>query len=317
MEMISQLDEELKPRRGIEFKLKGRLTPIYSDEQMLSASILLEVSKKLSIQTERIKPEEVKEICPLVKTEGALAFIYNLPSTHGLANPLATTFALADRAKQMGVKICLETEVIGLETSGGRISTVITNRGKINAPFVINATGPYAYLISGMLGLHHPVGPARRQIAITEPIEPLLDIYLGYIGAGTYICQLPKGGIVIGSPNPEEPIGINYSHDINFLLRVARQASHLVPALKDVRIVRQWAGHVSISKDGDPILGSVEEVNGYFLALGCAKGFTLSLIMGKLMAELLSGEETSLPICDLNAARFKDGKKHQVYVGIY
>jgi sarcosine oxidase subunit beta len=309
LEIIRHLDEELEPKRGTEFKATGRLIPIYSDEQLFSFKGQLELAKRLSVATEVISPEEAKAMWPLLNTEGIQAFIYNLPSTGGLANPFYTTLALADKAKQMGVKICIQTEVIAVETSRGAISAVLTNRGKINTPILINATGPYAYSIGEMLGLDHPVGPQRHQIAITERIEPLVDIYYAVPYTGTYFFQLPNGGVVMGSANPDgEPIRINYNHGIDFLLRVIRQVGKLLPPLRNVRIIRQWAGHVDISKDGGPILGPVEEIDGYYVALACGKGFQMSFMIGKLMAELLSGEETTLPIKQLNISRFKRGE---------
>jgi sarcosine oxidase subunit beta len=309
LEIMRHLDQELEPKHGTEFKPTGRLIPVYSREQKLSFDGHLELARRLGIKTEMIKPEEAKKMCPLLNTEGLVAVVYNFSSTGGLANPFYTTLALADKARQIGVKIYQQTEVTSLETLNGRVSAVITNKGRIGTPILINATGPYAHSIGEMLGLDHPVGPQRHQIAITEPIDQSLDYYIASLDTGTYVCQLPNGGIIMGCPNPDgEPIRINYNHDIDFLLRVIRQVTDLIPVLRNIRLVRQWAGHADISTDGGPILGPIEEVEGYYLALGCGKGFQMSLMIGKLMTELLSGEETSLPTEELNIARFKKGK---------
>lgn len=308
--IIRHLDDELDLNRKTEYRPMAQLMPLYSDEEIVSFGAHIELAQKLGVECAKITPEEARKVCPCLNVNGVQAVVYDLPSTGGaLANPFLTTFALAQKAKQMGVKICTQTEVIGLETSRGKISAVLTNRGKINTPVVINATGPYAHSIGRMLGLDHPVGPQRHQIAITEPVELSLDVYIESMATGTYLCQLHNGGVIMGTMNPEgEPIGMNYDSSLDFLMRLSRLVSQLVPALKNARIVRQWAGNIGLSTDGGPILGSVEEFDGYYLALGCGKGFQISFMIGKIMAELLSGVETSLPINELNISRFQTGK---------
>ena len=59
--------------------------------------------------------------------------------------------------------------------------------------------------------------------------------------------------------------------------------------------------------DGQPILGPVPEIEGYYLALGCGKGFMLALYDWPVTAEYLV-EETSLPIDILSIERFAKGE---------
>lgn len=70
----------------------------------------------------------------------------------GLTSPMEMTVALAENAVQNGVRICLNTAVLGMETEGGRIRSVDTNRGRIYPQLVINAAGVYADVIADMAG---------------------------------------------------------------------------------------------------------------------------------------------------------------------
>ena len=78
--------------------------------------------------------------------------------------------------------------------------------------------------------------------------------------------------------------------------------------MKNVNIIRQWAGHYGISPDGQPVLGRVPGMEGYFLALGCGKGFMLSPMIGELVAQCVAGLETTLPIDILSEERFARGE---------
>ncbi len=159
-----------------------------------------------------------------------------------------------------------------------------------------------------MMGLSHPVEPERHQILITEPLEGMMGPMVMSFAHDSYIQQVPHGGFIMGYGNPDEPKKINFNHDWNFLESMAKKAVFQIPMLKEVRFVRQWAGHYGISPDGQPILGNIPEIDGYYLALGCGKGFMLSPMIGKLIAEKMSGEETSLPIDTLSIERFAKGE---------
>jgi len=112
----------------------------------------------------------------------------------------------------------------------------------------------------------------------------------------------------MGYGDREEPKGLNYKHSWVFLDEMARKITHQMPILKDLRVIRQWAGHYGISPDGQPIVGPVSEVDGYYMALGCGKGFMLAPMIGKLTSEILAKEQPSLPVEILNVQRFSKGE---------
>jgi len=82
------------------------------------------------------------------------------------------------------------------------------------------------------------------------------------------------------------------------------------------RIIRQWAGSYDMSPDHRPIIGGVDGIDGYYHACGFSgHGFMLSPIVAKLLAELITTGETSLPIDSLSLDRFGTGAlTHDPYV---
>lgn len=290
----------------IEFRQSGYLLTTYDPAQTERLKKNLAVQHRLGINSNMIAPEEAKKIVPFVNTEGMDAAFFCQEDGH--INPFKVTFAFAKGAQDLGVEINRNTTVTGFRYKDRKISAVITDKGEIVTNTVVNATGPWAKYIGKMLGLSHPVEPERHQILVTEPLEGMMGPMVMSFAHDSYIQQVPHGGFIMGYGNPDEPKKINFNHDWNFLEQMAKRAVFQLPFLKDVRFVRQWAGHYGISPDGQPILGPVPEFDGYYLALGCGKGFMLSPMIGKLISEKISGEETTLPLNTLSIERFAKGE---------
>src|SRR5258707_15671451 len=72
----------------------------------------------------------------------------------------------AKAAQAAGATIERDTEVTGIRVSGGRVTGVVTSKGAIDAPIIVNAAGPHAREIGFMAGVDVPVDPYRRHIFI-------------------------------------------------------------------------------------------------------------------------------------------------------
>ena len=74
----------------------------------------------------------------------------------GSVDPEKGTPALAQYAKKIGVKIFTNCAVRGIETSGGKISDVVTEKGAIKTSSVVVTTGIWSRLFMGNLGIDIP-----------------------------------------------------------------------------------------------------------------------------------------------------------------
>jgi len=302
--IFKNLCDELESE-DIEFRQNGYLLTTCNENQAKMLEKGLKLQHKLNIPSKMISPQEAQEIVPYLNIKGMVAAFFCQEDGH--VDPFKTTFAYAKAAERLGVEINTYTTVIGIKTQGHKIKSVITDKGEIKTGAVVNATGPYAKSIGEMLGLSHPVEPERHQILITEPVEAINIPMIMSFQDNSYCQQLPHGGFLMGYGNPQEPKGLNYNDSWVFLEEMARKITFQLPILKKVKVVRQWAGHYGISPDGQPILGSVPEIENYYLSLGCGKGFMLSPIIGRLIAQYLTGEKTTFPIDILSIERFKKG----------
>jgi glycine/D-amino acid oxidase-like deaminating enzyme len=87
------------------------------------------------------------------------------------AEPQMATPALAGLAQRAGAKVVTRCAVRGIETAGGRVTGVMTERGRIKAERVLLAGGAWSRLFCGNMGLDLPMlmilGSVSRIDAVT------------------------------------------------------------------------------------------------------------------------------------------------------
>ena len=306
MKIFETLSEELD--YDIELNQGGYLILAYTEKEINQFKKNVVLEQSLGIEAKMVTPEEAKEIVPPLNLEGIIGGTFC--PTDGNVNPLYTTFGYAEAAQRLGVKYYPFTEVTEIETEDKRILSVITNKGKILTPIVVNAAGGYSGPVGKMAGVDIPVYSQRHQILITEPIDPLWKPMLMSFSENYYFQQLPDGGVLGGYGDPEhEIIGDNVGSSWQFSRNMAKKMVKLVPILKEVHMVRQWAGLYNMSPDAQPILGEHPQLKGFYMSVGFSgHGFMLAPVTGRLIAELILDGKTSIPIDKLDIGRFKRGE---------
>ena len=72
---------------------------------------------------------------------------------------------------------------------------------------------------------------------------------------------------------------------------MARELVELMPRLGDVKILRQWAGPYDVSPDGNPIVGELPGVPGFYLVCGfVGHGFMMAPVVARHYAAHLAGD---------------------------
>ncbi len=305
--LFENLNDELEYDHDIEFKQKGYLFVIYSGKEMEQFKKNIKLQNSLDIPSRLITPAEAKEIVPHLNTEKLLGATYC--PTDGHANPFHVTPAYAKAAERLGASIQTYTEVVNIEKKAGRVTRVNTNRGSIDCDIVVNAAGGYAAKVGEMVGLDLPIYPERHEAMVSEPVNTFQDPMVISLHHHLYIQQAPHGPFIMGQGDPNEPQSFNINSSWKFALEVSKKVTEVLPALKDLKIVRQWAGLYDMCPDAQPILGESPEVKGFFTAAGFSgHGFMIAPYTAKLMAQAILGEEPEMKIDMLNYDRFEKGE---------
>jgi sarcosine oxidase subunit beta len=303
--MLARMPDELGVEPG--FRQVGYLFMASSPQELELFRQNVALQQRCGVPVQMVAPDDIARLVPYLRLDGILGGTY-CPAD-GYAAPYEVTVGYAAAARRRGVKILEQRPVTAVLREGRRVRGVETAQGAIHAPVVVNAAGAFAGLVGDMAGVPVPVKPFRRQIFTTHPLpafaeEPPLTIDYGR----NWYFRGELGGCLFSGPKDDEST-FNTNVDWEHLAESVAKAIVRLPLLEEAEIHRGWAGLYEISPDNNPILGPVDELEGFYVAGGhSGHGFMHGPISGKLMAELILTGHTSLDIGAFTPARFARGK---------
>jgi sarcosine oxidase subunit beta len=202
---------------------------------------------------------------------------------------------------------------------------VITDKGNIKAPVVVNAAGVWAPQIGRMVGLDIPIKPRQGQLLVAERTTTVARrkvMEFGYMmakfGTDSYsrkvTPEMEKYGVALvfeptGAQNfligsSRRFVGTDISSDLNVMRAIAERATRFFPIIKNIRIIRSYAGLRPYTPDHFPII-SATDIAGFYVAAGHeGDGIGLSLITGKLVSQMICMEPTEVSMEPLRLDRF-------------
>lgn len=303
VKIFEKLSDELN--FNIMFRQTGYLILIWSEEELEQFKKNVKLQNSLGVPSKIISPEKAKEIVPPLNIENVIAATFC--KKDGVLHPFALILAYQRALKRMGIEINTFTEVVDIKTEKGEIKEVVTNRGNIKTNIVVNAAGPESPLIAKMVGVDLPIKPYRHEIMVSEPLQPVLNPMILSFKHSLYVTQTNRGEIIGGIGNPKEKPGYDIRGTVDFIELFARALTEIMPQMKYVNLLRQWAGLYDVTPDARPILGYTEGVHEMIQVNGFSgHGVMLNPIVAKLIAELIIDGKTSIDIEPLNLNRFKE-----------
>lgn len=288
-----------------EFIHQGRLQVAVSEEEM--GEIFSDRDKALrhGVSVYLLDSLEIRDMIPGI-SDRTLGGMFSPNGGH--ANPQRAVQAFAWAFQDLGGRLYQHTAVTGFEVAGGRVSSVETTAGAIEADVVVAAAGPQTGLLAEMVGVHVPVAPARVEILATVPLEPLFDIAL--VGNGLYGRQAARGNLLFGGgPHEWTDVGLTTEPskpNTPLIRNIARRLAELLPGAADAPVLRSWAGIVEQAPDYMPIIDVLESPSNYVVVTASAHGFGISPATGKAVSDLVLYGESSIDISGLGLGRFAD-----------
>lgn len=287
VQLYAQMDQELGTE--VHWHPGGYLFMAHDEDKKKGFLGNIKVQQAAGLKDVRwVDAHEAREIVPLLNVDGLLGGSY-CPSD-GQAYPFAVVNGYAQKIKQLGSRIFTFSEVVGILSAGGKVSGIKLASGAEHfAPVVINAAGPWAKEAGALAGIEVPVEPERHEALITEGVEYLgIPMLVDYRSDGGYFQQFAHNGQFIGcySPSPNVP-GHAADSTFEFLTDMPRRMLKLVPALAEVKVIRQWAGSYEMTPDGNPVMDQTPLKGFYVLGGMCGHGFMLGPAMGEAMAEFV------------------------------
>ena len=99
--------------------------------------------------------------------------------TDGRAEPSQAAPAIAEAARAAGATVLTECAVRGIETQGGRVSGVVTEKGRIGCDAVVLAGGAWSRLFCGNAGIDLPQLRVLGSVFRTAPLSGGPEITAG------------------------------------------------------------------------------------------------------------------------------------------
>jgi sarcosine oxidase subunit beta len=305
LEHLASPKEELDPPFPLEFEQSGYLWITYSEAQLQQLEKNVSLQNSLGIPSSILSPEEIKEVAPALDVRGMLGASWCTKDGH--INPHTLTFAYAYAAKRLGAEIYAETPVTGLLRWKDRIRGVQTAIGDCHAEAVICAAGPWSAHIVSWAGLDVPITPERHQLLVTEPVERIRHPFVLCMDDGSYWKQCPNGTFILGWGNPLDIKEISDESSWEFLHEATKRVLSKMPSLAGVRVVRQWAGTYDVTPDSQAVVGATP-VEDFFLDCGWSgHGLQFAQSIGRIMAEIVCGEEPFIDVSPFRYSRFEEG----------
>jgi len=128
----------------------------------------LDHAREYQLDTRAIDAAEVQRLMPGTAKPWAGA-LYT--ASDGKAEPQKAAPAIAEAARRRGAAIIDRCAVRGIETAGGRIAGVVTEKGRIACGSVVLAGGAWSRLFAGNLGVEVPQLKVLGSVMRTERLD--------------------------------------------------------------------------------------------------------------------------------------------------
>ncbi|MFC4066542.1 NAD(P)/FAD-dependent oxidoreductase [Actinoplanes subglobosus] len=292
------------PGQEIDLHRVGYLFLLSTPEDVKSFEQDVRLQNELGVTSRMIDVAEAKAMSPLIDTDGLLAAAFSPDDGH--CTPESVVLGYATGARRHGATLRTGVTVTGIDTAGGEVRTVHTDRGPIEADAVICAAGAWSAAIGTMAGVDLPVVPLRRQIIFTEPMPDLAEVVPFTIDfSSTYYFHREGRGLLMGMSDPEQEPGFHLDYSDDWLPRLGAAIGRRAPGLLDVGLCNGWAGLYEVTPDHNAIIGR----SGNFLyATGFSgHGFLQAPAVGEVIRDLYLDRTPFVDVSPLSTDRFAAG----------
>ncbi len=286
---------------GIEFGFaqRGLLLAFRTRAGLAAAEQELAILAELGGRGQQLGPDELREKVPALSPKLA-GGIHLLDDAH--ITPGDFVRGLAEEARRRGAALHTETEVLEIEWSRAHPTRVTTSRGEFTCEDLVLATGAWSARLVRPLRLRLPVQPAKGY-SITVPRPEAfgeIPVMLGEARVG--VTPMGRSLRMAGTL---ELAGLDLSVSMQRVHAIERATRAYLPDLLLGEQVEIWRGLRPLTPDDLPIIGRPGGTRGLIIATGHGmKGMAQGPITGELVAQLVSGEPTSLDLCPFSPDRF-------------
>jgi D-amino-acid dehydrogenase len=292
--------QEIGAETGIQYDRAARgVQKIYRSKDSLEvAHRATDELSRHGLLYERIGPDRCVELEPALRdTKTTLAGALYFPRDEvGDSNKFMQGLAAACVAR--GVKCRFGETVQRLEVGGGKVRSVVTDKGRIAADTVVVALGSFTASMLAKVGIRVPIYPIKgvsitfpRGEWATAPNMPVID--------DSKLFGLVPIGERMRVSGSAEITGFDATPAAARVQAIADNAAFTFPDIRghlDISKALVWAGLRPVSPAGTPIIGQTR-IKGLWINAGHGHlGWTLACGSGRVAAALIDGCDPGIPL---------------------
>jgi dimethylglycine dehydrogenase len=275
----------------------------------------------LGLDLEEISAREAAELMPLLDPGQFVGAVRN--SEDGHLDPSGVTHAYAKAARKLGAEVYRFTKVEDLVRRQDGLWRVVTDKGEIVAEHVVNAGGLWAREVGRMVGLELPVLAMEHMYLITEDMPEVAawntrtgtEIIHAVDFDGELYLRQERGGMLMGTyekankPWSEHSTPWNFGHellepDIDRIAPSLEVGFRHFPAFQNTGIRKIINGPFTFAPDGNPLVGPVRGLPGFWVACGVMAGFSQGGGVGLALANWMIDGDPGADIWAMDVARY-------------
>ena len=273
--------------------------------------------KHMGLDTHLVSPAEIAELSPITNLDGVVGALYDPLDGH--LDPSGTTHAYARAARMAGAEIVTHCMVRETRPRPDGTWDVVTDRGTVHAEHVVNAAGLWAREVGAMAGLTLPLHPMEHQYLVTEDVPEIVALgrehpHVMDPAGESYLRQEGRGLCIGFYEQPCEPWAVDgtpweFGHellpdDLDKVSDSIEFAYRRFPVLERAGVKRVINGPFTFAPDGNPLVGPVPGLRGYWSACGVMAGFSQGGGVGLALSQWMVEGEPERDVFAMDVARF-------------
>lgn len=325
IDLLSEIERESGQSVGMH--MTGGLTLAGTQDRWEWLQSAYRIFQTMGIEDVRlVTPDEAVSLCPIMSGEGILGGLW--ADREGYIDTTGTVQAYAKAAKLHGAEVIEGNRVLELNpvSEGWQ---VVTEKGTITCEHVVNAAGLWAKQVGRMAGIELPVSPLAHHYLLTETIPEIaaLDKELPLVvdlEGFTYMRQ-DQNGMLLGiyEINHEHWMmdGAPWDYGIELLEEDLDRIEHELelgfnryPVLQNAGVKNWVCGAFTFSPDGNPLVGPIRGIRGYWSACAVMAGFLQGGGVGKSLAEWMIHGEPEADVFGMDIARYGKYAENREYI---
>lgn len=296
---------------NVMFSPRGVMMLAHTVHDVQSFQRHLHANRLAGIDAEWLTPEQAAAYAPGLNIAKNIRYPVvgaTLQRRGGVARHDAVVWGYARAASALGVDIIQNCEVTGFKRGlDGAITTVETTRGPIRAGKVGVSAAGHSSVVLGMAGIRLPLESMPLQALVSEPLKPLISCVVMSNTIHAYISQSDKGDLVIGA-GTDQYVSYSQTGGLQITAHTLDAICELFPALRRVRMMRNWGGITDNTVDRSPILGRTPIANLFVNAGWGTGGFKATPGAGHLLAATIARGEPHPIAAPFGLDRFAEGR---------